>query len=202
LPVVGIAGGLLKDDGLKTRETDIAVNLVIDGTGRSQVDTGLPFLNHMLDLFARHSLMDLTVKARGDIEVDYHHLTEDLGLVLGEALDKALGERKGIVRYGWSYVPMDDALSRAVVDLGGRPYLVYEVANRARKIRDFDLILIHEFFQAFVVKARMNLHLAQIYGKEPHHAYESLFKSAARALGAACRCDPRVTGVPSSKGAI
>jgi len=186
----------------KTRETDIAVNLVIDGTGRSQADTGLPFLNHMLDLFARHSLMDLTVKARGDIEVDYHHLTEDLGLVLGEALDKALGARKGIVRYGWSYVPMDDALSRAVVDLGGRPYLVYEVANRARKIRDFDLILIHEFFQAFVVKARMNLHLAQIYGKEPHHAYESLFKSAARALGAACRCDPRVTGVPSSKGAI
>ena len=186
----------------KTRETDITVNLVIDGTGRSQVDTGLPFLNHMLDLFARHSLMDLTVRARGDIEVDYHHLTEDLGLVLGEALDKALGARKGIVRYGWSYIPMDDALSRAVVDLGGRPYLVYEVANRARKIRDFDLILIHEFFQAFVVKARMNLHLAQIYGKEPHHAYESLFKSAARALGAACRCDPRVTGVPSSKGAI
>ena len=186
----------------KTRETDIAMNLVIDGTGRCQVDTGLPFLNHMLDLFARHSLMDLTVHARGDIEVDYHHLSEDLGLVLGEALDKALGERKGIVRYGWSYVPMDDALSRAVVDLGGRPYLVYEVANRARKIRDFDLILIHEFFQAFVVKARMNLHLAQIYGKEPHHAYESLFKSAARALGAACQRDPRVIGVPSSKGAL
>jgi imidazoleglycerol-phosphate dehydratase len=156
----------------------------------------------MLELFAKHALLDLTVRARGDIEVDYHHLTEDLGLVLGDAFDKALGDRAGIVRYGWSYIPMDDALSRAVVDLGGRPYLVYDVANRARKIRDFDVILIHEFFQAFTVKARMNLHIAQLYGKEPHHAYESLFKAVARALSAACQRDPRVVGVPSSKGAI
>jgi imidazoleglycerol-phosphate dehydratase len=186
----------------KTRETDISVNLVIEGAGRYKVDTGLPFLNHMLELFAKHALLDLTVRARGDIEVDYHHLTEDLGLVLGDAFDKALGDRAGIVRYGWSYIPMDDALSRAVVDLGGRPYLVYDVANRARKIRDFDVILIHEFFQAFTVKARMNLHIAQLYGKEPHHAYESLFKAVARALSAACQRDPRVVGVPSSKGAI
>jgi imidazoleglycerol-phosphate dehydratase len=186
----------------KTRETDISAKLVVDGTGHYTVDTGLPFLNHMLELFAKHALMDLTLRARGDIEVDYHHTAEDLGLVLGEALDKALGDRKGIVRYGWSYIPMDDALSRAVVDLGGRPYLVYEVANRARKIRDFDLILVHEFFQAFMTKARMNLHIAQLYGREPHHAYESLFKAVARALSAACQRDPRVIGVPSSKGAI
>jgi imidazoleglycerol-phosphate dehydratase len=186
----------------KTRETDIAVKLAIDGTGRYAVDTNLPFLDHMLELFAKHALIDLDIRAHGDVEVDYHHTAEDLGLVLGEALDKALGDRKGIARYGWSYVPMDDALSRAVVDLGGRPYLVYGVANRTRKIRDFDLLLVREFFQAFTVKARMNLHMAQLYGREPHHAYESLFKAAARALGAACRRDPRVRGVPSSKGAI
>jgi imidazoleglycerol-phosphate dehydratase len=186
----------------KTRETDIKVALTIDGTGVSSVETGMPFLNHMLELFSKHSLMDLTVKATGDLEVDYHHTVEDLGLVLGDALDQALGDRKGIVRYGWSYIPMDDALSRAVVDLGGRPYLVYEVANRTRKIRDFNLILIREFFQAFTVKARLNLHIAQLYGQEPHHAYEAIFKAVARALGEACRKDSRVQGVPSSKGAI
>lgn len=186
----------------KTRETDISVKLTIDGEGRAGVTTGMPFLDHMMELFAKHSLMDMDIRASGDLEVDYHHTVEDLGLVLGEALDKALGERKGLVRYGWSYVPMDDALSRAVVDLGGRPYLVYEVANRTRKIRDFDLLLIREFFQAFTIKARMNLHIAQLYGKEPHHAYEAIFKAVARALAGACRVDPRVKGVPSSKGAI
>jgi imidazoleglycerol-phosphate dehydratase len=186
----------------KTRETDIQVAVTIDGTGVSSVETGMPFLNHMLELFSKHSLMDLTVKAKGDLEVDYHHTVEDLGLVLGDSLDQALGDRKGIVRYGWSYIPMDDALSRAVVDLGGRPYLVYEVANRTRKIRDFNLILIREFFQAFTVKARLNLHIAQLYGQEPHHAYEAIFKAVARALGEACRRDSRVQGVPSSKGAI
>ena len=186
----------------KTRETNIKVGLTIEGAGISRVDTGMPFLNHMLELFSRHSLIDLTVEARGDLEVDYHHTVEDLGLVLGEAIDCALGDRKGIVRYGWAYIPMDEALARAVVDLGGRPYLVYEVANRTRKIRDFNLILIREFFQAFAVKARMNLHIAQLYGDEPHHAYEAIFKAVARALGEACRKDSRVRGVPSSKGAI
>lgn len=186
----------------KTRETDIKVSVTIDGKGVSSVETGMPFLNHMLELFSKHSLMDLTVKATGDLEVDYHHTVEDLGLVLGDAIDQALGDRKGIVRYGWSYIPMDDALSRAVVDLGGRPYLVYEVANRTRKIRDFNLILIREFFQAFTVKARMNLHIAQLYGQEPHHAYEAIFKAVARAMSEACQKDPRVQGVPSSKGAI
>lgn len=186
----------------KTRETDITVSLVIEGTGSARVATGMPFMDHMVELLAKHSLMDVVVKASGDLAVDYHHTVEDLGLVLGEALDKALGERKGLVRYGSATIPMDDALSRAVVDLGGRPYLVYEVANRTRKIRDFDLLLIREFFQAFTIKARMNLHIAQLYGKEPHHAYEAMFKAVARALGAACQIDPRVKGVPSSKGAI
>ncbi len=186
----------------KTRETDIRISLTIEGKGVSRVETGMPFLNHMLELFSKHSLMDLTIKATGDLEVDYHHTVEDLGLVLGDAINRALGDRKGIVRYGWSYVPMDDALSRAVVDLGGRPYLVYDVANRTRKIRDFNLILIREFFQALVVRARMNLHIAQLYGEEPHHAYEAIFKAVARAVGEAAQRDPRVVGVPSSKGAI
>jgi len=186
----------------KTRETDIKVSVNLDGTGVSKIATAMPFLNHMLELFSKHSLMDLTVVAQGDLEVDYHHTVEDLGLVLGDAIDQALGDRKGIVRYGSAYIPMDDALSRAVVDLGGRPFMVYDVANRTRKIRDFDLLLIREFFQAFTVKARMNLHIAQLYGKEPHHAYEAIFKAVARAMSAACQKDPRVKGVPSSKGAI
>ena len=186
----------------KTRETDIRVVLGIDGQGRYTVATGMPFMNHMIELFAKHALLDLTVRAQGDLDVDYHHTVEDLGLVLGEALDKALGDRKGIVRYGTAYVPMDDALSRAVVDLGGRPYLVYEVANRTRKIRDFNLILVREFFQAFTVKARLNLHVAQLYGDEPHHAYEAIFKAVARALRTAMARDPRETGVPSSKGTL
>jgi len=186
----------------KTRETDIKVSVNLDGAGISKIDTDMPFLNHMLELFSKHSLIDLTVVAKGDLEVDYHHTVEDLGLVLGDAIDQALGDRKGIVRYGSAYIPMDDALSRAVVDLGGRPFMVYEVANRTRKIRDFDLLLIREFFQAFTVKARMNLHIAQLYGKEPHHAYEAIFKAVARAMSAACQKDARVKGVPSSKGAI
>jgi len=185
-----------------TRETDIRLTLAVDGQGRYTVETGIPFLNHMLELFSKHALMDLTIKAKGDLAVDYHHTVEDLGLVLGEALDRALGDRKGIVRYGSAYVPMDDALSRAVVDLGGRPYLVYDVANRTRKIRDFNLILVHEFFQAFVVKARLNLHIAQFYGDEPHHAYEAIFKAVARALRTAVAHDPRERGVPSSKGTL
>ncbi len=186
----------------KTRETDIKVAINLDGSGVSNIEMDMPFLSHMLELFSKHSLIDLTVVAKGDLEVDYHHTVEDLGLVLGDAIDQALGDRKGIVRYGSAYIPMDDALSRAVVDLGGRPFMVYEVANRTRKIRDFDLLLIREFFQAFTVKARMNLHIAQLYGKEPHHAYEAIFKAVARAMSAAIQKDARVKGVPSSKGAI
>ncbi len=186
----------------KTRETDIRAQLCLGGEGKCSVETGMPFMDHMLELLGRHSLMDLTVRASGDLEVDYHHTVEDLGLVLGEALDKALGQRRGITRFGWSMVPMDESLSRAVVDLGGRPFLVYEMACRKRKIRDFDLNLIEEFFRAFCTNARMNLHICQLYGTEPHHAHESVFKAVARALRMACAVDEGNGGVPSTKGRI
>lgn len=185
-----------------TRETQIRAQLDLDGTGRTDIRTGMPFLDHMLDLLGRHALIDLTVQAAGDLAVDYHHTVEDLGLVLGSALDQALGERRGIVRYGWSLVPMDESLCRAAVDLGGRPYLVYRIANRRRRILDFDLGLIEEFLRAFVTQGRMNLHVEHLYGSEPHHAYESVFKALARSLRTACAFDPRETGVPSSKGRI
>jgi imidazoleglycerol-phosphate dehydratase len=185
-----------------TRETNIQVRLNLDGAGRARISSGLPFLDHMLELFARHALLDLDLKARGDLAVDYHHTVEDIGLCLGQALDQALGDRKGIVRYGLAYVPMDEALSRVVLDLGGRPYLVYRVAVRRRKIRDFDGNLIEDFLRAFSVQARLNLHVAQLYGDEPHHAFESVFKGLARALRLAVARDPRERGVPSSKGAI
>lgn len=186
----------------RTRETDIAVTINLDGSGKSRIRTELAFLDHMLELLAKHSLIDLTIKAKGDLKVDYHHMVEDLGLVLGTALDQALGDRKGIGRYGWCLIPMDEALAGVAVDLGGRPYLVMDVATRKKTIRDFDLGLIEEFFRAFVVQARMNLHMTQFYGQEPHHAYESLFKAVARALRQACAPDSRVKGVPSSKGRI
>jgi len=185
-----------------TRETKITAALNIDGRGRCSVKTGMPFLDHMLELLARHSLFDLTLEAKGDLHVDYHHTVEDVGLVLGQALDRALGTRRGINRYGWSMTPMDESMGRAAVDLGGRPFLVYQIANRRRRILDFDLGLIEEFFRAFTVQARMNLHVAHMYGDEPHHAYESVFKAVARALRQACAPDPREKGLPSSKGKI
>lgn len=185
-----------------TRETHIEVVLNLDGTGRAAIASGLPFLDHMLELLTRHALFDLRLRARGDLAVDYHHTVEDIGLCLGTALDRALGDRVGIVRYGCAYVPMDEALSRVVIDLGGRPYLVYALANRRRRIMDFDLGLIEELLRAFSVQGRMNLHVAQFYGKEPHHAFESVFKALARALRMAVARDPRERGVPSSKGAI
>jgi len=185
-----------------TRETKIDVTLDLDGRGTADLALGLPFLRHMLELWARHSLFDLSLKAQGDLDVDPHHTVEDLGLTLGEALDRALGDRRGILRYGHSVLPMDESLSLVAVDLGGRPYLVYEIANRRRKILDFDLGLIGEFFRAFATQGRMNLHIAHLYGQEPHHAYESVFKGLARALRMAVALDPREPGVPSSKGVI
>ncbi len=186
----------------KTRETAIALAIDLDGTGRAVIETGIPFINHMLELLARHSLVDIDLQATGDLDVDYHHTVEDIGLVMGSCLDKALGDRKGIRRYGFSLLPMDDSLSQVALDLGGRPFLVYEIANRKRRIRDFDVKLIEEFFRAFMNQARMNLHIRHLYGDEVHHAYESVFKGFARALRMAIERDPRETGIPSSKGTI
>lgn len=186
----------------KTRETDIVVALDLDGSGAYNNRTGIAFLDHMLDLLAKHALLDLTVKAKGDLDVDYHHTVEDVGLALGEALNEALGDRKGINRYGWSLVPMDEALCQVAIDLGGRPYLVYSLATKKRKIRDFDVDLMEEFFRGFVTQGRMNLHIAQLYGQEPHHALESVFKGVAKALLAAATRNPRVKGIPSSKGTL
>lgn len=186
----------------KTRETDISCKLILDGTGIAKVDTGIPFLDHMLEALTRHSLFDLELTAKGDLEVDYHHTVEDVGIVLGEALNEALGDRRGIRRYGFSLLPMDESLSRVAIDLGGRPYLVYSVNNETRHIRDFDTELLEEFWRAFSTAARMNLHIEHLYGKDIHHAHESIFKGVAKSLDVAVSLDPRVTGVPSSKGSL
>jgi len=184
-----------------TRETRILATLNLDGTGRCSIRTGMGFMDHMLELLSRHALWDMTLRARGDLVVDDHHTTEDIGLVLGEALDQALGERKGIVRYGWALLPMDETLAEAAVDLGGRPYLVYSTPHK-RKIKSFDVGLIEEFFRAFVTKGRLNLHVTVRYGRDPHHGFEAMFKAVARALRMAGSLDPRESGVPSSKGRI
>lgn len=186
----------------KTKETSIAVELNLDGSGRQYISTGMPFLNHMLELFSRHSLIDLSVKAKGDLAVDYHHTVEDIGICLGTALDRALGKRTGIARYGSAYVPMDEALSRVVIDLGGRPCLVFSSVTKQRRILDFDLNLIKEFLSAFSTNARFNLHVAQLYGRNAHHAYESIFKAMARAMRMAVALDSREKGIPSSKGRL
>lgn len=186
----------------KTRETDIAVELNLDGEGTCRIETGVPFMNHMLELLGKHACLDLHVQAKGDVEVDYHHLVEDLGLVLGDALDQALGDRAGIARYGYFLLPMDETLSMVALDLGGRPYLVYQVESPKPRIRDFDLGLIQEFMRAFCTQARMNLHIQHVYGAEPHHIMEGVFKALARALRMAVAPDARMKGVPSSKGRI
>jgi len=186
----------------ETRETQIRVRVNLDGTGQYEIQTGMPFFNHMLELFSRHSLIDLVLQAKGDLEVDYHHTVEDVGLALGNAIDRALGDRRGIRRYGWAYLPMDESLSRVVIDLGGRPYLVKDMACKKRKLLDFELALFDDFFQALVVQTRMNLHIAQLLGQEAHHAYESVFKGLARAMRMAVEHDPRDQGIPSSKGRI
>ncbi len=190
------------EESRNTRETQISVRVNLDGTGQYKVETGMPFFNHMLELFSRHSLVDLDLQATGDLEVDYHHTVEDTGLALGNAIDRALGDRRGIRRYGWAYLPMDESLSRVVVDLGGRPYLVKDMVCKKRKLLDFELALFDDFFQAFVVQTRMNLHINQMLGQEAHHAYESVFKGMARAMRMAVERDPRDTGIPSSKGRI
>ena len=185
-----------------TRETKIAIRLNLDGSGRASVKTGVPFLDHMLDLLARHSLCDLRLQARGDIEVDYHHLVEDLGIALGEAVRKALGDKKGITRYGFFILPMDECLARVALDFSGRAHLVYRVKSSKKRVRDFDIGLIREFMQGFANAAQCNLHIELLYGDEPHHIVEAIFKGLAKALDMAKMRDRRVKGVPSTKGRL
>jgi imidazoleglycerol-phosphate dehydratase len=186
----------------KTKETDIQLELVLDGRGRYEVETGIPFLNHMLELFARHGFFDLTVRAAGDLDVDYHHTVEDVGLVLGQALREALGDKAGIRRFGEATVPLDEALIHTVVDLSGRPFFVYDVRIKQAKIGSFDVELIHDFLLALSNEAAMNLHVRMASGRNPHHIVEATFKSLARALDVATQRDPRVVGVLSTKGVI
>lgn len=188
-----------------TGETDITVSINIDGTGKYSIETGIPFFNHMLELFSKHSLIDMNIQASGDIEVDYHHLVEDVALSLGQALNDALDERRGINRYGFWVLPMDDAIASAKVclDLGGRPYLVYNFSNEKNMIRDFDTDILEHFWRSFCDTAKMNLHIKQEYGHDLHHAHEAVFKAVARALRMACSTDQRaLDAVPSSKGTL
>ena len=185
-----------------TKETKISLSLDLDGSGEGTIDTGIGFFNHMLELLKKHALIDLTVKAAGDLDVDYHHTVEDVGLVFGKALDAALGDRKGLTRYGFASIPMDEALCETSLDLGGRPYLVMQCTMKHEMVRDFEVKLVEEFFRAVSVEARANIHLRQVYGDEAHHVCEGLFKSFARALRAAKAIDPNEKGVPSSKGVI
>ncbi len=187
----------------KTTETDIALTLALDGTGAGKIDTGVSFFDHMLTLFARHGLFDLTVKAKGDVAVDYHHTVEDVGLVLGQAFKEALGDKVGIRRYGFFILPMDESLARIAVDLGGRPHLVYHAEAPTMFIRDFNLGLVKEFCRAFSNALGANLHVQLVYGEEPHHVAEAIFKCLARALDVATQIDPRASGtVPSTKGTL
>ena len=185
-----------------TKETKISLSLDLDGSGEGVVDTGIGFFNHMLDLLKKHALIDLTVKAEGDLDVDYHHTVEDVGLVFGQALNRALGDRKGIVRYGFASIPMDETLCETSVDLGGRPFVVFASDKKHMMVRDFEVKLVEEFFRAVSVEGRLNVHLREIYGDEAHHVCEGLFKSFARALRQAVSNDPREKGIPSSKGTI
>ena len=185
-----------------TKETRISLSLNLDGTGKGTVDTGIGFFNHMLDLLKKHALIDLTVKAAGDLDVDYHHTVEDVGLVFGQALNQALGDRKGITRYGFASIPMDEALCETSIDLGGRPFVVFVSGKKHMMVRDFEVKLLEEFFRAVSVEGRLNVHLREVYGDEAHHVCEGIFKSFARALRQAVAKDPREKGVPSSKGTI
>ncbi len=186
----------------KTLETEITATLVLDGSGKVELDTGVSFLEHMLTLFARHGCFDLQVWARGDLEVDGHHTVEDVGLCLGEGLKKALGDKAGIKRYGSCLLPMDDALVLTAVDLGGRPYLGLDFPLRADRVGTFDLELIPEFLRAFSNQGAFNLHVRRLAGENNHHLVEALFKGLGRSLAEACAPDPRGKGIPSTKGVL
>lgn len=187
----------------KTGETSVNVRLSLDGTGKYEVDTGIPFLDHMLELFAKHGFFDLRIQAKGDVAVDYHHLVEDVGLSLGQAIQQALADRGGIKRYGFFILTMDESQVTVALDLSNRPYLVYQVETPERFVRDFTIDLFKEFFQAVANESGANLHVKLDRGEEPHHASEAVFKGFAKALDAATRIEPRLDGkVPSTKGTL
>lgn len=186
-----------------TLETQISINLNLDGTGRAVLNTGVPFLDHMLDQIARHGLLDLEIKAKGDLHIDAHHTVEDIGITLGQAFSKAMGDKKGLRRYGHAYVPLDEALSRVVIDLSGRPGLVLHIDFARARIGDFDVDLINEFFQGFVNHALVTLHIDNLTGKNAHHQAETVFKAFGRALRMAIEQDPAAAGIiPSTKGTL
>lgn len=185
-----------------TKETDIRIALKLDGTGKSVINTGVPFLDHMLDLFARHGLFDLEVTCKGDLHIDDHHSVEDIAICLGQAFRQALGDKQGIVRYGAAYVPMDETLARSVVDLSGRYFLVYNVANTRDKVGTFSVELAEHFWHSFAEHCQCNLHIEVLYGRNQHHILEAVFKATTRALSQAVRVDERIQGVMSTKGTI
>jgi imidazoleglycerol-phosphate dehydratase len=186
----------------ETAETYVSVDLVIDGSGSSSVQTGIPFFDHMLTLLSRHSLFDLQINVRGDLEVDFHHSVEDSGIVLGKCLVQALGSKVGIRRYGWAILPMDETLVRVAVDLSGRSYLQYQAPENLAPIGQFGFELVEEFLRAFSSNANLNLHVDVLHGRNSHHVAEGIFKGLAKALDQACQFDSRVQGVPSSKGEL
>ncbi|TCZ72882.1 imidazoleglycerol-phosphate dehydratase HisB [Paenibacillus albiflavus] len=186
----------------KTNETDIKLAFAIDGTGQSDLETNVPFLNHMLDLFAKHGQFNLKVNAIGDIEIDDHHTVEDIGICLGQAFKEALGDKKGIKRYASVFIPMDEALAQVVIDISNRPHLEYRAVYPTAVVGSFDTQLVHEFLWKFALEARITLHVIVHYGQNTHHMIEAIFKALARALDEATTIDPRVQGVPSTKGVL
>ena len=186
----------------KTKETEIVASVDLEGSGKANIETGMPFLNHMLDSFSRHGLFDIELQARGDLEVDYHHTVEDVGLALGEAFKKALGDKQGIRRFGEASCPLDETLAKVVIDLSGRPYLSYNVKIRPGRVGSFDTDLPHEFYAAFTNQLGMNLHIDVIRGENPHHIIEACFKAFARAMDMATGFDERISGVLSTKGSL
>ncbi len=187
----------------KTTETQIALSVNLDGSGKATLATGVPFLDHMLDQVARHAMLDLDIQARGDLQIDAHHTVEDVGITLGQAVARAVGDKKGIRRYGHAYVPLDEALSRVVIDFSGRPGLEYHVQFKRALIGEFDVDLVHEFFQGFANHAQVTLHIDNLRGDNAHHQCETMFKAFARALRMALEPDPRAAGtIPSTKGTL
>jgi len=187
----------------KTKETDIKITINLDGEGKYTIDTSIPFLDHMLSLMSKHGLLDLRIKAKGDIDIDFHHTVEDIGIVLGKTVKQALGDMKGITRYGQASVPMDEALASVCIDISGRPYLVYKVEfPKKSKIKNFEPDLIEDFLQAFASSSSITLHVQSPYGRNTHHIIEAIFKALGRALKQAVSLDPRVKGVPSTKKVI